>query len=1201
MKNRFLTVRGISMITALITYLAAGALFSQTAIDSLYLPPLKVTSLNGYGPFVLGSERSNLFIIYEFPQNTSKVIMKMIDSKGVQVNQAHTQTGSNLQTAEWSFESDTMGFPLSPQLSIEVYYQNDSIAIYNIPYTVYPDTVTINASAGFGPFTTNYYTFPDTSWHPVPPQFNTFTVKHLPPRTDTIVFQVMTIDSVIVLSSMVTAPAGTYLDSAEYKNVRMDQLPLDTKYLRTLIWCQGGPEGGLEYHKTLSALPQKPRLICISDSLSLYDSIGVFVRNQVSGQALAVDSVKHALIQNGPGSRDLDNSLQIIYPGPYSIDYMQSSFSIEAWVNFNFADLTEDVQSMDLMAVDSVWQLYAEANISGVGFFFSTSAGYNSQDLWSVSLDLSQSPGNGWHHIAFTCYYNNTGGYPSGKFYLDGLPLPGIYFNQANYNYIYSYIDWRHNAGTQPLRLGGNDITTNSIVTAMDEVRIWSRTLSEADIWYGYMKSPLQEDALEGYWNFDDQRNRLNYISDRSYNNNFGHLENKASFIPQYAAVQKTIDTLKIYSSDIHTDSVRYMFIDRNNVTVDSVTKIPVGGKTSLSYDVASLPEGISKLGIQEYYHPSTGIPVETDFNLQSLEPEPIATPQYNWNTYYATPVSMGKTFAPVTITGLPSNTGKVLLGLKNGNQVYDTATYTASSIPFHHSLSLNGVDNYIQTSQEISAPQSFTIMFWINTSTGKGGKIIGFSDNQGGASVTYHDREVILGTDGSLRFNLLDGGTMTTLYALNINNDGNWHHVAATLDNNMVASIYVDGSLSQSLTLTNPANYQGWWVIGRNAGADDPSNTTVAQYFTGSVSELSIWNSALTSTDINTIRYQSQAGSGLVLYYQFNEGTGASVIDHAGSNTGTINGGSPAWYLSNGISSVVWNNNIVGLQPGTYTFYATISYPLGPAGGATYQLGNFVVAEAFPGSTFNFALSEGQGYFSEGISLVNTLSVESGYTGSGHPGWSKNYVKYNFLTNDHELISSDSATYTTSSWSGQFEIDMGDAPPGSYISLETGYHTTSSLEIFQNSVSIPIYIHPMIPPTVNGNFGPFDEAVAPGTMQHPNTFSLSMEPLTDMDSIAAVFYDVTNTLIGRCNAVKVSDTLWTVTYDMSLLSPPVTNMNLEYYLGSDPHPAAIEGPYPITITRTRPAWIDFLSGNDFSNIQQSGNLVTFTVSTPVR
>jgi hypothetical protein len=214
MKYRLLRLYAHVLLLAFITSLTPDHLFSQTRTDSVYLPPIKITSLNGYGPFVIGTERSNLFIIYQLPKNTSEVIMKIIDSKGAQIGHSYTKTGSNLEAASWSFESDTMGFPLSPQLSVEVHYQNDSIAVYRIPYTVYPDTVSLHAGKGFGPFVTNNYQFSDTLWHPVPELFNTFTIKHLPPRTDTIEFQIMTLDSTIVHLFNVIAPPGTYLDSA---------------------------------------------------------------------------------------------------------------------------------------------------------------------------------------------------------------------------------------------------------------------------------------------------------------------------------------------------------------------------------------------------------------------------------------------------------------------------------------------------------------------------------------------------------------------------------------------------------------------------------------------------------------------------------------------------------------------------------------------------------------------------------------------------------------------------------------------------------------------------------------------------------------------------------------------------------------------------------------------------------------------------
>jgi hypothetical protein len=121
-------------------------------------------------------------------------------------------------------------------------------------------------------------------------------------------------------------------------------------------------------------------------------------------------------------------------------------------------------------------------------------------------------------------------------------------------------------------------------------------------------------------------------------------------------------------------------------------------------------------------------------------------------------------------------------------------------------------------------------------------------------------------------------------------------------------------------------------------------------------------------------------------------DGTGTTVADHAGSNNGTLKGSDPDWMLSKkDISFVTWNGNITGLQPGTYTFFANVFYPFCPQSGAYYPLGNFMVSDPFPQHDFNFYLTKGQGYFNQGMSLINTLMVNSDYTGSGEAGWTGN------------------------------------------------------------------------------------------------------------------------------------------------------------------------------------------------------------------
>lgn len=1183
------------IIVVLLIIISYGTLKSQTANDSLYLPPISINSLNGYGPYILSGKRSNLFILYNLPENTSKVIMKMIDSKGEQVNQSYTLTGSNLQTAEWSFESDTMGFPLSPQLNIELHYKGDSTAVYQIPYTVYPDTLVTTASAGWGPFTTNNYSFSDTLWDPAPEVENTFTVSTIPPRTDTIEFRMMSTDSTVIASHLVAANPGTYLDSAAYSNVRMDNLPLNTEYLDIVIHCEGGPKSGLHYPKALEILPHKPVLKFISLEETLTDSIGAFVQNQISGQSLAIDSVMHAKITNGPGQRYFDT-----YPGPYSVDLLKSSYSFEAWLKFDFDQLSADYQAVTIMEVDSVFSFYLGGNSPGTYLLGVESlSNMTWRELWTVNFDKSILGDEQWHHVAFTCYNDGTN-YPTGKFYIDGQELPGIDFNQFNYDNIlqYSYLYYLLKK-TQPLYIGNHYGGTDYLISAIDEVRIWSKAVSHQEILEHNRHAPLQDPDLVGYWNFDDKRNRLNIISDKSFNNNMGTLERGAYFLPQHPAIQQIIDTIRILSSSQQTDSVTFQFVDRNKQVIDRQTRPTGNGVTSLAYDLASLPYNIDKLEVFEHYNPAFPTGAGSEYNLHALAPEPIATPQYNWNKYFSTPDDIAHTYAPVTVSDFPEYSQKVLIGLKKGDELFDTITFTKTSIPYHHSVSLNGNNNYIQTSQKIDAPSEFTIMFWMKTTTTAGGKIVGFCDTQDGNNVTQHDREIILEPDGTIRFKVHNSDGTIVLYGLNKNNDGEWHHIAATAGENTSALLYVDGSLTGDVYIDETVDYQGWWNMGKNSVAKNEEQEMVADHFKGSLSEISIYDHALDLYEINAIRFSEGNHPHQTLYYKLNESSGDSVTDYAGNNDGVIKGSKPYRMLTDDLAFATWNHKVQNHPPGTYTLFTRVFYPDAPEGGAEYDLGNFLVDDPYPGTTFNFGLSLGQGYFSEGIAITNELSVTADTTYSDENNWESDFIGYKLFSPDHELVAEDYSYYTNTPADAYFNLDMGDAPPGSYLSVESGFKENSGQKVVFLADAVPFYFHPLITPKVNCNPGPFSQAIAPGTMQHNNTFTITMEPLTDLSRIALVFTDQDNKQIGTADAEKLYDTLWTATYDMATLSPPYSKLRFEYYLGSNPHPAAVEGPVKISIQRTRPRWFDFVDDDDFTDVEQSGDEVTFEITSP--
>lgn len=325
--------------------------------DSTYLPPLKIiTDPSSFGPYFINTNHTNVYFVTDFPENTSKVIMKYTDAEGEQLGESKVQESSNISVVDWTVQAEDVGFVLSSHLNIEVHYKTDSVAIYDMPYMVYPDTVKFSATAGWGPFVSNNYPLAD-GWQPAPEIVNTFSVYNLPPRTDTIQFQILRADSTVVDSLWVYASQDEHLDSVVFANLRMDLLPLSTEYLRTSIWCDGGPENGLNFYKKLKIVPQKPKLISKSNGLTLIDSIGVFVENEFTGQALLIDSAKYVEITNGPGSWDLDNNLRTIYRGPYCFDLFQRDFSIETWLEFDL-DKVHDItyNGTSIMSVDSVWE-----------------------------------------------------------------------------------------------------------------------------------------------------------------------------------------------------------------------------------------------------------------------------------------------------------------------------------------------------------------------------------------------------------------------------------------------------------------------------------------------------------------------------------------------------------------------------------------------------------------------------------------------------------------------------------------------------------------------------------------------------------------------------------------------------------------------------------------------------------------------------
>ena len=149
--------------------------------------------------------------------------------------------------------------------------------------------------------------------------------------------------------------------------------------------------------------------------------------------------------------------------------------------------------------------------------------------------------------------------------------------------------------------------------------------------------------------------------------------------------------------------------------------------------------------------------------------------------------------------------------------------------------------------------PQTFSVEAWFRTTSTQGGKIVGFgSSSTGRSNSNLTDRHIYLTNNGEVRFGLRpDYAARRTIASPAGLNDGQWHHVVATLDGSG-ARLYVDGGLSaQDATLTKAQVYYGYWRIGGDRLTQWPSAPT-REAFEGTIDEVALYPTALTGGQVS-------------------------------------------------------------------------------------------------------------------------------------------------------------------------------------------------------------------------------------------------------------------------------------------------------------------------------------------------------------
>ena len=231
---------------------------------------------------------------------------------------------------------------------------------------------------------------------------------------------------------------------------------------------------------------------------------------------------------------------------------------------------------------------------------------------------------------------------------------------------------------------------------------------------------------------------------------------------------------------------------------------------------------------------------------------------------------------------------------------------FSSTVLAQNYVMDFDGIDDYVRIPNHPSysfGTDDFTVSFWFLK-----------RDNDRGHALTFNGL-----TGNNLCFDFddedLTGGVNIWVYWMGTGNpyiltpidysDGTWHHLTFTRAGNLL-TLYVDGIIVGQDTYTGSFSCGGDLLVGWSN-----SYFTYSFYWDGKIDEIEIWNVAVDQTTIQSWMNQPLSTahpywSNLVGYYQFNEGSGQTVLDSSpNANHGQLGGLSnpdgqdPNWGLS--------------------------------------------------------------------------------------------------------------------------------------------------------------------------------------------------------------------------------------------------------------------------------------------------------------
>ncbi|CAL2094442.1 exported hypothetical protein [Tenacibaculum sp. 190524A05c] len=574
-------------------------------------------------------------------------------------------------------------------------------------------------------------------------------------------------------------------------------------------------------------------------------------------------------------------------------------------LNTNTFTIETYFKTSSTTAGQSILAKYDATGINGFSMYLSSSGvlrfeyAVPNSETTSLSNASGLNDGN-WHHVALA--------FGNGKltFYIDGVLDNEITFSNVP----------ETPTNTESLSIGYSEFNTVYFNGEIDEVRYWSRVLCLDEI-NAQRSCELagNESGLVAYYNLnqgkiDTSNSTETTANDETSNNLDGTLTNfdltgiSSNWVDTTANSISGTCSVAIPEINLQGNGNDILTGDTTPITSDNTDadKVNVGSSKNMNFNVRNT-NGTGDLAIS-----SVTLSGDTSEFTVTLNPSnnPILPAQSAGLTISFHPTSGGLKTAVVTIVSNDCDESEY------------TFTIQGTGNPPGTGLDFDGTDDIVTISHDNAQNNlNFSVDFWIKTTDGLGGVINKFTPD---------------GNNG-WRINL-DGGRIEFYYYASASNyitrllspatsvnDGNWHHVAVTLDSGN-ARCYIDGNLARTTgwvgtatATTTSADIQIGYVA-----ADTPSGDT-GGYFDGELDELRIWTKTLSSFEVEQLNgcTADMTQNNLIASYNFNNGISgddnsglATLTDSSGNNyDGTLSNFALNGETSNWIDAS--SNNVSG------------------------------------------------------------------------------------------------------------------------------------------------------------------------------------------------------------------------------------------------------------------------------------------------